>query len=164
MRRSQYAKNRTRTFDPPIDEWRKACEIYPYAKQIYRHFDIVAETFYRFLDREHYKEEQDSGYKSPYLEAYITLRQQTRIRVVRNLLEGSDKKEPAMTIFAAKAFAGIMDVKDREHLRLKREELRLKTQGYLSDLANKFNLSYEELSEFTSKHIQYRPGTGEDRD
>ena len=163
-RKSQWCKGvkARKKFNPSLEEWSEACELFAYNRQVAKFFGITEEAFYLFLDGEHYKEEQDSSYKSEYIEAHMACRKKTKTRVLDNLLKGSDKGEPAMTIFAAKSFGGVMEEKDRLLYSLKRDELQLKRQVYLSDLAAKFNLNFEELKEFTNNYVRYKVGTGED--
>src|ERR1700744_6175357 len=113
-RKSQVSKDRkvgrTRKFVPDIKEWAEACEIYCYDKQISRHFDICQETFYAFLDRERYAEEQ--GEISEFLAAYKKGRNKTSKFAISNLLQLAKKGDPAASIFTAKTYGGLLETKD----------------------------------------------------
>ena len=155
-RKSQVSKDRKAgrlpKFVPNIKEWSEACEIYAYDKQIVRHFDICNETFYSFLDKERYKEEQ--GEVSEFLAAYKNGRNKTSRFALSNLLNLAKKGDAAASIFTAKTYGGLLETKDIKHIELKKIEVAFKTKQFLTDLANKFQLSYEELNEFANKYFK----------
>lgn len=138
-------------FNPSIDEWTDACEIYAYDTQIIKHFDICQETFYSFLDKQRYQQEQ--GNKSAFLETYKSGRNKTRKFALKNILQMAKKGDPSSSIFVAKSFGGLLEAKDIRHIELKKYEVAFKTKQFMTELAKKFELNYEELSEFANKYF-----------
>lgn len=156
-RKSQDAKNRKgvggpKAFLPDLKEWIECFKIYPYNRQIQKHFGICEETFYAFIDKQKVLEEE--GKPSAYLEAYKYGRNETRKTILSTLINcastGSKEDMPAL-IFASKTYGGLLEEKDIKHIELKKIEVAFKTKQFLTDLANKFNLSYEQLDEFAKK-------------
>lgn len=157
-RKSQHSKEkkgkrgRTQKFDPDLKEWTEACEIYAYDKQIAKHFDICQETFYVFLDRQRYAEEQ--GNPSEFLAAYKNGRNKTRKFAITNILKLAQQGEVAASIFAAKTYGELIEAKDIAHIELKKKEVELKTKSFLTELANKFNLNPEQLEKFAQDYFE----------
>lgn len=155
---SQYSKDkngrrgRGLCFIPELKEWKEACEIYCYDTQIAKHFDISKETFYVFIDKQRYEEEQ--GRKSEFLDAYKNGRNKTAKFAISNLLQLAKKGDAAASIFTAKTYGGLLETKDIKHIELKKIEVAFKTKQFLTDLASKFELKYEELNEFAEKYFK----------
>lgn len=145
-------RGRTQEFIPEIKEWSEACELYCYDTQIVRHFDICKETFYSFLDKERYKQEQ--GNPSEFLDAYKKGRNKTSKFAVSSLLNAAKNGDTAAIIFSAKTFGGLIETKDIRHIELKKYEVAFKTKQFLSELASKFELNYEELNLFANKYFK----------
>lgn len=139
-------------FLPDLKEWTEICKIYPYDKDIFGYFDIAKETFYAFLDRERYQKEQ--GKKSEYLDAYINGRHNTKKFVLGKLLKSIERDDMAGVIFGSKTYGGLLEAKDIKHIELKKIEVAFKTKQFLTELANKFELDYEQLNEFANKHFK----------
>jgi hypothetical protein len=155
-RKSQHSKDkkgpgRTKKFEPDLKEWAEVCELYCYDKQIFQHFDICAETFYAFLDRQRYAEEQ--GTRSEFLAAYKDGRNKGRNFALTSLKKLTEKGEVAATIFTAKTYGGLLEAKDIKHIELKKYEVAFRTKQFLTELGNKFNLNFEELKEFADKYF-----------
>lgn len=156
-RKSQYSKDkiagrRTNKFDPDIKQWTEACQVYCYDKQIAKHFDICQETFYSFIDKQRYKEEQ--GEKSAYLEAYKSGRNKTAKFALSNILNLAKKGDVTASIFTAKTYGGLLEARDIKHIELKKIEVAFKTKKFLTELAEKFTLNYEELNAFADKYFK----------
>ena len=139
-------------FNPSINDWKEACEIYAYDTQIIKHFDICAETFYSFLDKQRY--EQDQGRKSEFIDTYKNGRNKTRKFAISNILQMAKKGDPSSSIFVAKTFGGLLETKDIKHIELKKYEVAFKTKQFMTELANKFELNYEELNTFAEKYFK----------
>ncbi len=138
-------------FNPSISEWKDACDVYAYDTQIIKHFDICQETFYSFLDKQRYEIEQ--GGKGEFLETYKACRNKTRQFALKNLLKLAKEGDSACAIFSAKAFGGLLEAKDIKHIELKKYEVAFKTKQFMTELAKKFELNYEELNEFANKYF-----------
>ncbi len=154
-RLSQYSKDRktkSRAFHPDLKEFKEACQIFPYNTGLYKYFDVSCETFCAFMDREHYKEEQDPSYHSEYLEALK--RKDQRKLTVSNFYKNVQNGDVASNIFAMKLFTGAMEAKDKFQIKIKVRELQLKQQEFLSRLASEFNLDFEQLKKFANKHFK----------
>lgn len=157
-RKSEYSKNkkgkvgRGNPFLPNLKEWTEACELYCYDKQIFQHFDICAETFYSFLDRQRYAEEQ--GNNSEYLAAYKSGRNKGRSFALNSLKKLTENGEVAATIFTAKTYGGLLEAKDIKHIELKKYEVAFRTKQFLTELGNKFSLNFEELKDFADKYFK----------
>ena len=162
-RKSQYSlakkgKVGRKPFEPPIVEWTEACRLYPYDKQIFKHFDINAETFYGFLDKQRCLEE--AGKKSDYLEAYKSGRNKSRTLALENLQRlaqfggKAENGDSACAIFIAKTYGGLIESVDLKHIDIKKKELELKTKSFLTQLADKFNLNPAELEKFAAKYFK----------
>lgn len=136
-------------FNPHLNEWKEACRVYCYDTQIVKHFDISKETFYTFLDKQRYEKEQ--GRPSEFFDSYKQERNTTKQNVLDKLLRCN---EPAALIFSAKAYGGLKEAKDAELLILKRKELMLKHKEFLSKIAERYNLNYEELKELADKFFK----------
>ncbi len=155
--RSEYSKKKKAgklEFLPEVEMWTKVCQTAAYDTQIYKSFSICKDTFYSFLDRERCKEEQDPLYKSAYLAAYINKRHETRQLISDAFLENIIKGDTASILFGMKTYNGLIEAKDIKHIELKKKEVALKTKMFLTDLANKFNLNFEELKEFANQHFK----------
>lgn len=156
-RKSQYSLSKQgkvgrAKFEPNLEEWRKACSIYAYEKQIVKHFGICNETYYAFLDRERLLEE--SGGHSEYLEAYKSERQKTRKIISDAFLKNVLNGDVASTIFGMKTHLGFLEERDIRHIELKKIEVAFKTKAFLTDLASKFELNFEQLQEFADKYFK----------
>jgi hypothetical protein len=136
-------------FLPDLKEWKEACEIYVYDKQIFEHFFISRETFYRFLDNQRCL--IDEGKKSAYIDAYTKGRNKSKQWAISLLKNAAEKGDTGSIIFSSKAIGGLLEAKDIAHIELKKIEVSFKTKQFLTDLANKFNLNYEQLNEFANK-------------
>lgn len=150
-KRGQYPK-----FVPNLDEWREACLLYCYDKQIAKHFDISHETFYRFIDRQ--RHEKDQGRPAEFLDTYKLARNTTKKQVLNKLLSSN---ETAALIFSAKTFGGLTEKKDdkeyelkKKEFELKQKEFELKQKEFLAKLGEKFQLDYEQLKEFVEKFFE----------
>ncbi|MES2615508.1 MAG: hypothetical protein V4591_08840 [Bdellovibrionota bacterium] len=155
LRLSQHSKSRKagRTaFKPHLQEWTEICKVSAYDTQIWRHFMISKETFYAFLDRERYSEEQTGEY-SAYLDTYKKERAGTRKMVLDAFIKSIEAGDTSSIIFAAKTYLGLIEAKDVAYIELKKEEFALKTKVFLTNLANKFNLNYDQLDEFADKYF-----------
>ena len=139
-------------FLPNLEEWTKVCRLYPYDKQIFEHFDIAKETFYAFLDKQRFEKEQ--GRKSDFLDAYKNGRAESKSFALSNLLRLAKSGDAACSIFTAKTFGGLLESKDIKHIELKKIEVAFKTKQFMTDLAAKFELNYEQLEEFASKYFK----------
>jgi len=128
------------------------CETYAYDTQIFKHFDICRETFYAFMDRQRYAVE--TGKKSAHLDAYNNGRNKSRQFAINNLKKLAEKGDPMCSIFTAKTFGGLLETKDIKHIELKKYEVAFKTKQFMTELANKFELNYEELDEFAKKYFK----------
>ncbi|MES2614429.1 MAG: hypothetical protein V4591_03335 [Bdellovibrionota bacterium] len=115
---------------------------------------IAKETFYAFLDRERYVQEQTGEY-SAYLDTYKKERAHTRKMVLDVFMKNVEKGDTACVIFAAKTYLGLIEAKDVAYIELKKEEVTLKTKVFLTNLASKFNLDYEQLEEFADKFFNH---------
>ncbi len=141
-------------FKPDLNEWTEICGVTAYDTQIWRHFMIAKETFYAFLDRERYVQEQTGEY-SAYLDTYKKERAHTRKMVLDVFMKNVEKGDTACVIFAAKTYLGLIEAKDVAYIELKKEEVTLKTKVFLTNLASKFNLDYEQLEEFADKFFNH---------
>lgn len=156
-RKSQHYKDkkgkvgRHLKLNPTLKEWTEACNIYAYDKQIAKHFDVCPETFYLFLDRQRCI--QESGKKADFLDAYKAGRNKTRQFAISNILQMAKKGDPMCSIFTAKTFGGLIETKDIKHIELKKYEVAFKTKQFMTELAKKFELNYEELSTFAEKYF-----------
>jgi len=146
---SKMGKKGERPFKPDLKEWIEVCRLVPYDQDIFRHFGVSKETFYKFLDRERYAKEQ--GQKSSYIDAYNSQRYQTKKSVLTNLLDKALSGDTACSIFAAKTYGGLIESKDIKHIELKKIEVAFKTKQFLTELANKFGLNYDQLDAFADK-------------
>lgn len=139
-------------FKPDLEEWKKACGIYAYDRQIFEHFDIARETFYSFLDKERYKKEQ--GEKSDYIDFYKSERNKTKQQVLHRLLDFAKNGDTACTIFSAKVYGGLIEAKDVKQIELRKIEVQLKMNAFLTELAKSFNLSPEKLDHFAKNYFK----------
>ena len=157
-RLSQYSKDRrkmrTNAFYPKLDEWVDACEVCPFDTQIAKIFGISKETFYCFIDKERYKEEQDKKYKSEHLDIYKSARNKARKRISEAYFSNVDKHDTASVIFGMKTFNGLIESKDLELIKIKREQMMLKNNEFLLELATKFNLNEKQLKLFTKQYYK----------
>lgn len=157
---SQYCKSkkikggRTATFYPDLKEWKKICGLSAYDTQVCKYFQISQETFYAFIDREKYKEEQDSSYSSEFLESHKAERNKTRDFISAKFLENIRNGDTSSTIFGMKTFNNMIEAKDLKHIELKKYEIAFKTKQFLTELANKFELNIEELNAFAGKYFK----------
>lgn len=151
-RKSQFSQMRKKgimPFSPELDDWTQACRIAAYDIQIFKYFGICKETFYSFIDKERYKVEQ--GENSDFLDAYIQGRKKTKNMIAEAFLEKIADKDTASVLFGMKTYNGVIEQKDIEHIELKKQQLALKSNEYLTQLAEKFGLNKEELKEYSHK-------------
>ena len=139
---------------PDLKSWKKICGLSAYDTQICKYFQVSQETFYSFIDRERFKEEQDNAYKSEYLESHKSERNKTRDFIAAKFLKNIEQGDTSCTIFGMKTFNGMIEAKDLKHIELKKYEVAFKTKQFLSELANKFELNYEELNTFADKYFK----------
>lgn len=152
--KNKRTKKRGDSFLPDIDEWKKACTYYPSNVQISKHFDISRETFYAFLDKEHYKQEQDSNYKSAYIDLYKNARNGTRLGIYSNLLDMVKRQDNAAIIYSTKIFGGAIEERDKKLIAIKKYEAQFKAKQFLTSLAEKFNLDYNQLNKFANRYFK----------
>lgn len=157
VRKSQHSlakmgKVGRKPFLPDLDEWTLACGMYQFDKQIAQHFEINVETFYTFLDRQRCLEEQQK--KAVYLDAYIKERRTTRKEISDKFLDNVKKGDTASILFGMKTHLGFLETKDQKHIELKKIEVAFKTKQFMTELASKFNLNYEQLDEFANKFFR----------
>ena len=138
-------------FNPTIEEWTDACQTYCFDTQICKHFDVHKETFYLFLDRQRYEKEQ--GRAADFLDVYKMGRNKTTKFAIDNLKINAERGDPAATIFFAKTFGGLIEAKDIKHIELKKYEMAFKSKQFMTELAKKFELNYEELNTFANKYF-----------
>jgi len=139
-------------FLPDIKEWSEACEIYVYDEQIFKHFFISRECFYSFLDKQRCL--IDEGKKSAYIDAYEKGRNKSRQWAISTLKTAAINGDTGAIIFSSKAIGGLLEIKDQKHIELKKIEVSFKTKQFLTELANKFSLNYDQLDEFASKYFK----------
>ena len=139
-------------FLPDLKKWIEICKIYPYDKDIFGYFDIAKETFYAFLDRQRYEKEQ--GRSAAYLDAYINGRHNTKQYVLGKLLKSIDRDDMAGVIFGSKTYGGLLEAKDIKHIELKKIEVAFKTKQFMTELASKFELNFDELNKFAEKYFK----------
>lgn len=139
-------------FYPDLKEWKIACDHYINVRQIAEHFGKARETIYALLDRERCKE--DEGKKSVILDHYIKGRRESRLKAIDNLKRLSDTGSEAAIIYSAKTIGGFIEAKDLEHIELKKKDQDLKNKQFLTDLAAKFELKYDELNAFAEKYFK----------
>jgi len=139
-------------FEPDLKEWTEVCKLYPYDKDIFKHFDICGETFYCFLDNQRYLKEQ--GKKSDYLDAYKNGRAQSKNFALTTLLNAAKSGDSACTIFTAKTFGGLLEARDISHINLKKKEIEMKQKlhnlnvdEFLLKISERFNLKDEDKEE-----------------
>lgn len=157
-RLSQYSKQKkakTNKFDPDIKEWRKVCRLSPYNITIIKHFGISKETFCAFIDRERYKEEQNPKYHSDYVDALKIERMRFRELISDSFYNKISEGDTASVIFGMKLYNGAIEAKDLSALAIKRKELTLKSNQFLSQLAEKFQLDKEEIKQFAEKYFTH---------
>ena len=145
VRKSEYAKNQKKRvgFEPELEDWRDACINFPYVYQIAKYFSVAQETMYAFIDKERCKVE--AGGKSAYLEAYVDLRKQTKKKIALSLMKKIESGDTASILFANRAYNGLIEQKDIEHIELKKKQLALRSNEFLTDLAAKYKLDEKEL-------------------
>lgn len=151
---SRSRKEGRKPFKPDLSEWKEICKISAYDQQIYRHFRINAETFYRFLDKERYKQEQDNTYKSEFVESYQIDRMNTKKLISNAFIKNIETGDVSSVIFGMKTYNGLIESKDIAHIELKKKEVALKSKEFLTNLANKFDLNFDELKQFAKKYFQ----------
>lgn len=149
--RDKKGKRGQNPFAPDLKEWQLACKLYKYDTQIAKHFDICKETFYSFIDKQRCLLEQ--GKSAEFLDAYKKGRNDTTQFVLTKLMESVKNSDIAAIIFAAKTYGGLKEAKDTDAHLLKKKEYILKSKQYLTDLAKKFELNYEQLCEFSNKYF-----------
>ncbi len=152
--RSKLDGNGRKPFHPVLEDWQEACSIYPYIKQICEHFEVCHETVRQFIDKEYVKQEQDSSYISRYIEALTAEKKRFRKTISTSFLKSVEKGDNPTIIFGMKSFHGTIEAKDLAHIELKRQELALKSNEYLTKLAEKYSLNFEELKEFSEKYFK----------
>lgn len=139
-------------FEPNIKEWTKACEISAFDTQIIKYFSISKETFYSFIDKARYI--ADNGNKSEYLDAYINGRKKTKNMIAESFFNKIKDGDTSSVIFGMKSYNGALEAKDVYLIEMKKRELELKQKQFLTELANKFELNYEQLDEFAGKYFK----------
>ncbi len=156
-RLSTYSKLRKKgkfAWEPDLSKWKKVCGMCAFDTQIFRTFQISRECFYAFLDRERFKEEQDPEYRSAYLVYYVNERFKTKDRILNAFLDKIDDGDTASVIFGMKVFNGAIEAKDMVSIEFKRHELMLKTKDFLFNLADKFNLDFEQVKGFAKTYFK----------
>ncbi len=118
-------------------------------KEIYEALDISYDTFYIYKKK--YPEFSDALAKG---------RKETRRTIISAALEKS-KTDTYMATFMMKNKFGYMETQQRANLRLKQEELilkqkefELKTNKFMTEIAETFGLNKEELESFASKYFK----------
>jgi hypothetical protein len=145
-------RGRGKSFKPDLKEWTEACGMFPYDVQIYKYLVVSRETFYKFLDEQRYLEET-TGCKSDFLDAYINERKKTKKLISNAYREKVLAGDTGSIIFGQKAFNGIIEQKDIEHIEIKKQQLALKSNEFLSELAKEYNLNKDELKIFADKYF-----------
>ena len=154
-RKSQYSRDKKEgklAFHPNLEEWSKVCTFAVYDVQIAKYFSITTETLYAFIDKERCKEE--SGEKSDYLDAYINRRKETKEKIAAAFLNKIDLSDTGSILFGMESYNGVIKQKDIEHIELKKQQLRLKSREFLTNLADKFKLDHIELKAFADKYFK----------
>jgi hypothetical protein len=141
-------------FSPDIDRWTEICKMSAYDNQIYRSFQISHDTFYSFIDRERLKQEQDPSYESAYIAAYINKRHEMRQIISDAFMQKIEAQDTASILFGMKTYNGMIEEKDIRHIELKKQEIALKTNAYLTELASKFSLDFDQLKEFSKMYFK----------
>lgn len=143
---------------PDLKEWTEVCEVYPYDKDIFNHFDINKESFYSFLDKQRCL--QDEGKKSDYIDAYKKGRTETKKKVLNKLLKMAEAGDNACVIFASKTYGGLRETKDLDaheirikEYQLKEQAFRLTTEKFINELCEKHSLDKKETLETLNKHL-----------
>lgn len=155
-RKSEYCRNkkgRRLKFDPDLQEWIDACKATQYNYQMYSWFGIARDTFSAFLDREHYKEEQNPEYHSAFLASLKKERNKIRAYVNNKFLDLIEKEDTAAIIFGQKTYNKFLEAKDKKNLELKAAQVNLQKKQFLTQLAEKFDLNYEQLQKFADKYF-----------
>jgi len=145
-------RGRGKSFKPDLQEWTEACGMFPYDVQVYKYLMVSAETFYKFLDEQRYQEET-TGQKSEFLEAYVNERKKTKKMISNAYKEKVLSGDTGSIIFGQKAFNGIIEQKDIEHIEIKKQQLALKSNEFLSELAKEYKLNKDELKVFADKYF-----------
>lgn len=156
IRRSKISLGRRKgreAFCPDMARWKKVCSISAHDTQIIRSFHICPETFYGFLDKERYKEEQDGEYTSEYLESYINERLNTQYKISAAYLDKIEEGDSPSILFGMKTFNGHIEAKDRFSNEVKRQELILKTQEFLLKFSEKFSLNFDDVKSFAKNYF-----------
>jgi len=154
-RKSQYSLNRkvgVFAFSPDLADWTQACKIAAFDVQIFKYFSISRECFYSFIDKERYKVEQGQG--SAFLDAYINGRKNTKNEIANAFLDKIKDKDTGSILFGMKAYNGVIEQRDIEHIELKKKQLALKSNEFLTQLAEKFSLNKEELKMYADKYFK----------
>lgn len=141
-------------FSPDIKAWKKICGLSAYDTQIQKYFGISQETFYAFLDRERYKQEQDPKYRSEFLESHKAERNKTKEMIANKFLEKIQEGDTSSVIFGMKTYNGMIEAQFHKIIELKKIEVAFKTKQFLTELGSKFNLNYEELNAFAEKFFK----------
>lgn len=157
-RLSEKSKNRRKgrcdKFRPDMFNWKKICRLSSHNVQIARYFNISQETLYKFLDEEQYKQEQDENYISEYLVSLKDERNKTREFIANKFLKNIDSGDNSSVIFGMKVYNGMIEAKDLAHIQLKKLDQSFRQKQFLTELANKFSLNYEQLDEFANKFFK----------
>lgn len=150
---SEYSKNRKKgvfpKFVPTLEEWTEACGMFPYDIQIVKYFSTSKETFYCFLDRQRAAVEQ--GETSAFLDAYLAERKKTKKLISDAYKQKVVTGDTGSVLFGMKAFNGIIEQKDIEHIEIKKQQLALKSNEFLTEMAKQFGLDKAELKTFADK-------------
>lgn len=156
-RKSQYSLNRKAgkalKFDPTLQEWTEACYMFPLDKQIVKYFSISNETFYCFIDKHRYEEEQ-TGQPSAFLEAFKHGRMQTKKKINDAFMRKIEDHDTGSILFGMKVYNGAMEQRDIEHVEIKRQQLALKQNEFLTKMAEQFGLNKDELKDFADKFFK----------
>lgn len=154
QRVSEYSKSKKKKwrFEPTIEDWRQAARICPYDIQMAKFLGTSHETFFAFLDKQRYIVE--NGGESAYVESYYQDRKKTRIEIADKFLGNIQNGDVASTIVGMKCFNGMLEQREIEHIELKKQELTLRSNAFLTDLAESFGLDKKELKHFADKYFQ----------
>lgn len=147
-------KKRADCFKPELKWWTHLCQVCPSNEAIRRSLNISVETLYAFIDREHYAEEQDPKYKSAYLEALYKYRKKNQQIISSKFLENVKNGDAQSAIFGMKVFNNAVEQKDIDAYEIKKIELKLKSNSFLTGLAEKFKLNKDELKDYAVKYFQ----------
>ena len=141
-------------FLPDMEEWANAIRNTAYNTQLCRHFGIGYTTLYEFLKREAAKEENDENYQSEYLNVLNTARERIKNLATNMLIKKMEEGDTASILFAMKTYNNMMETRDRANIAMRGKELELRSKQFLTEIAQKFNLSFEQLDSFAAKFFE----------